>query len=1495
MIRKTLYVFSLTLSFACIFSMLIAFDRTFTINEANLSSIRSACLNTGIDPLINAYWRSYTRPGPEDKPAGVDTGDHEFTNSFGLETLALRTYQAVIQNDPSGYLISARITMYDFPWKTYERALHHPQIPANNVTDVMLNDEWRPTYWQNMHISQDNPAWYRLNAYQRGRELSYNLMFMSFLIDMLYYAYDDSDPYALEQMDVILSKFNEHLQWIRESFFADNQNAWNNLGWERSQGLSYPLGICYDDYPAKDDGSAYRMPTIGNDVNRFVLMCGLGYGAIVTGERSPQNMDFSDPASLIDFVRQEFVSDTEYPAGSGCHGMNDYFVTKTGMFIGGITYQNRALYLTPLFLTALNRVYGINLYNSSNAWNCDLVPKMLRNVLERIDPELQHILQEDDWRYDGINESGVYMPPPYKANHSIQIERGLLAFYYQNEDESDLRENIRWYYKRLKENNSGAYPGEAWEHDFASSFMVVMSYRAGAEDIEADASPPLHYRKRNFSNQELSILRRPLTAEEQYYPASEFRNMNMLTVNHENSFAFAHKNDDKTSYQLYLDGKPIIIEGGYRPGDSWKEWFRNAASHNILLINPGLPTTGSDSEDAYLGMAYETPQMEDATIQFEDPSSPIIYGLWQSYRDNPDLFNPARKEYLFSNNDLSHLKVAVRYRNNVSTSAYNHNNIYPQAGDYPCLVERNFYSIEDKYYLVVDRVQQEVINPQGNKYRNQLHFLDDDKNGYQLSGINNSIGLYQYLYPASSLYLALGSTADTDQYEIRPNLPLGWREWDYEIGKRQERLSVTTNASTHAEDYFLTLLYPYNAENPCPITETTSSPGAYGAVTQKAGSNIMTGVTSGAGINFPQNGFRMLTDSKFFLVEADPGFSSLTKLLILKGSSIEVQDISGTRFPNRQLFLSQADQFEEAIAKWEDGSLSVTLRTARPASPKYKILRCGVGLENFHSSSEYGLETVSIADTTASSRGTIGDNIRSLAYDDLYFYVNYSWNELLAEGVIDDDLILVAATIPETVINTALNLQGKLSITGEITIAPGASLDIRPNSTVNFSGAVGISNHGTLTIDGGTSKSINLKQANQAWSGITNHTQGNLICKNAVIEGAQTGITIRGSSSVTDCEISNCHTGIAIETGTAFTAEWNLIHHNTYACVISNHRAMPVSGLFAHNELSQNSVGILLYNSKPKLIGNNILHNSRAGIYMTRESSPLIKDCHISYTEAHGRSRPELTLEDESYPLLDDAGNDINTDDSGYSLYFASSGRLKPMPARNNYWGTTNAHRIRASIYPPGWDLLYYPFCLVPNTYIPYLEEDLFKPAVTAAYPDARQGDEAQLQIALTDSDSLLCLLDLAYTLQEMLYNDQAKGSHSEAAYQANGLQVSSLQEARQAVAQIWAQILNRAEFANLPELPVPTGLELANYPNPFNPATTIAFSIPETGKVRVAVYNLKGQKVKDLINSELPEGNHKLVWDGKDEANRNVGSGIYFLRLESGGKTSIRKAMLLK
>ncbi|PKN72480.1 MAG: hypothetical protein CVU50_06375 [Candidatus Cloacimonetes bacterium HGW-Cloacimonetes-3] len=85
------------------------------------------------------------------------------------------------------------------------------------------------------------------------------------------------------------------------------------------------------------------------------------------------------------------------------------------------------------------------------------------------------------------------------------------------------------------------------------------------------------------------------------------------------------------------------------------------------------------------------------------------------------------------------------------------------------------------------------------------------------------------------------------------------------------------------------------------------------------------------------------------------------------------------------------------------------------------------------------------------------------------------------------------------------------------------------------------------------------------------------------------------------------------------------------------------------------------------------------------------------------------------------------------------------------------------------------------------------------------------------------------------------------------------------------------------------------NYPNPFNPTTNIAFSIPNDGKVKLCVYNIKGQKVKELLNTDMVKGHHKIVWNGRDKNNCGVSSGIYFFRLESGGQTSVRKAMLMK
>jgi len=85
------------------------------------------------------------------------------------------------------------------------------------------------------------------------------------------------------------------------------------------------------------------------------------------------------------------------------------------------------------------------------------------------------------------------------------------------------------------------------------------------------------------------------------------------------------------------------------------------------------------------------------------------------------------------------------------------------------------------------------------------------------------------------------------------------------------------------------------------------------------------------------------------------------------------------------------------------------------------------------------------------------------------------------------------------------------------------------------------------------------------------------------------------------------------------------------------------------------------------------------------------------------------------------------------------------------------------------------------------------------------------------------------------------------------------------------------------------------NYPNPFNPTTTISFSLPEEQKIDLTIYNIKGQRVKRLINGQLTSGQHSMIWDGKDTNGKSVSTGIYFYRLKTGKKEMSRKMLLLK
>ncbi len=95
-------------------------------------------------------------------------------------------------------------------------------------------------------------------------------------------------------------------------------------------------------------------------------------------------------------------------------------------------------------------------------------------------------------------------------------------------------------------------------------------------------------------------------------------------------------------------------------------------------------------------------------------------------------------------------------------------------------------------------------------------------------------------------------------------------------------------------------------------------------------------------------------------------------------------------------------------------------------------------------------------------------------------------------------------------------------------------------------------------------------------------------------------------------------------------------------------------------------------------------------------------------------------------------------------------------------------------------------------------------------------------------------------------------------------------------------------------QIPAITSLE-GNYPNPFNPETTIRFGLKQAGKVSVAIYNTRGQLVTTLVSDNLKAGRHSLVWNGKDASGKAVTSGMYLYRMQADGYSQTKKMMLMK
>lgn len=93
----------------------------------------------------------------------------------------------------------------------------------------------------------------------------------------------------------------------------------------------------------------------------------------------------------------------------------------------------------------------------------------------------------------------------------------------------------------------------------------------------------------------------------------------------------------------------------------------------------------------------------------------------------------------------------------------------------------------------------------------------------------------------------------------------------------------------------------------------------------------------------------------------------------------------------------------------------------------------------------------------------------------------------------------------------------------------------------------------------------------------------------------------------------------------------------------------------------------------------------------------------------------------------------------------------------------------------------------------------------------------------------------------------------------------------------------------------LPNTLMLSNYPNPFNPTTTISFSLNETGYTTLDIYNITGQKVNTIVEENLSAGDHQIAWDGTDLHGNTLASGMYFYKLTNNNQNITKKMVLMK
>ena len=178
---------------------------------------------------------------------------------------------------------------------------------------------------------------------------------------------------------------------------------------------------------------------------------------------------------------------------------------------------------------------------------------------------------------------------------------------------------------------------------------------------------------------------------------------------------------------------------------------------------------------------------------------------------------------------------------------------------------------------------------------------------------------------------------------------------------------------------------------------------------------------------------------------------------------------------------------------------------------------------------------------------------------------------------------------------------------------------------------------------------------------------------------------------------------------------------------------------------------------------------------------------------------------------------------------------------------------------------------------------------------------EYQLVIADAQTKAPLSVIDKETKSGEVTVNISDFAGRKVILYPSLQVQLSDKAELHFELTNIFRPVNDKtekleAQNSYIAQSDIPANIELfSNYPNPFNPITTIRFALPKDAIITLTVFDLSGKKVKTLVNGFNKAGYHQVQWNGKDDQGRAVASGMYFYVLKTGPITKVRKMFLLR